>query len=89
MIAVAAWIAEQERLRISERTLAGLERARLQGTRSGKAIGRPSKVLDRDKVRQLHAQGWGYKRIAKRLSPDVDGGVSPSLIQRLLLGKVA
>lgn len=31
MIAIAAWIAEQERKRISERTLAGLVKARRDG----------------------------------------------------------
>jgi DNA invertase Pin-like site-specific DNA recombinase len=35
MIAVVAWIAKQERLRMSERGRAGLERARMNGTRSG------------------------------------------------------
>src|SRR5215470_10587425 len=35
MIAVAAWIAKQERVRISERVKAGLNRAKVRGTRSG------------------------------------------------------
>jgi DNA invertase Pin-like site-specific DNA recombinase len=41
MIAVAAWIAKQERIRISERVRAGLERARKNGTKTGQPIGRP------------------------------------------------
>ena len=41
MIAVAAWIAKQERIRISERVRAGLSRARALRTRSGRMIGRP------------------------------------------------
>jgi DNA invertase Pin-like site-specific DNA recombinase len=41
MIAVAAWIAKQERNRISERVRAGLERAKKNGTKTGQPIGRP------------------------------------------------
>jgi DNA invertase Pin-like site-specific DNA recombinase len=37
MLAVAAWIAKQERLRISERTKAGLDRARREGKHCGRA----------------------------------------------------
>lgn len=37
MLAVAAWIAKQERLRISERTKAGVERAKRQGKHCGLA----------------------------------------------------
>jgi DNA invertase Pin-like site-specific DNA recombinase len=57
MIAVAAWIAKQERVRISERVRAGLNRARVQGTRSGNAIGRPKAIFDRQKVADLRNQG--------------------------------
>jgi len=64
MIALAAWIAKQERNRISERTKAGMERARRNGTQSGKSIGRPRKVVDRDKVRKLHAEGKSTREIA-------------------------
>jgi DNA invertase Pin-like site-specific DNA recombinase len=60
MLAVAAWIAEQERNRISERTKAGIERVR----REGKHVGRPRKILDRDKVKQLHRQGKSTREIA-------------------------
>ena len=35
MIAIAAWIAEQERRRISERTIAGLDRVRAAGVKLG------------------------------------------------------
>jgi len=44
VISIAATLAKQERLKISERTLAGLERARKQG----RVGGRPRLVLDRD-----------------------------------------
>ncbi len=43
MLAVAAWIAKQERLRISDRTKAGIERAR----REGKHCGRPRRIFHR------------------------------------------
>lgn len=39
LLAIFSWVAEQERKRISERTKAGLEKARLQGKR----LGRPPK----------------------------------------------
>jgi len=47
MLAVAAGIAKQERLRISDRTKAGMERARKQG----KHCGRPPVVFWRDRAR--------------------------------------
>jgi putative DNA-invertase from lambdoid prophage Rac len=41
LLAIFAWVAEQERAILVDRTKAGLRRARERGTRSGKAIGRP------------------------------------------------
>lgn len=52
MIAIAAWIAKQERIRISERTKAGLARARAKG-RIG---GRPAKVFDRTRAQAMRDQ---------------------------------
>jgi DNA invertase Pin-like site-specific DNA recombinase len=57
MLAIAAWIAKQERIRISDRTKAGLERAR----RQGKVPGRPKRVFRRDEVvrlRDLERMSW-------------------------------
>jgi|SRR5579872_2324298 len=65
MIAVAAWIAKQERLRISERVRAGLSRAKEQGTRSGNPIGRPKVVFDRDKVVELRRLGKSWREISR------------------------
>jgi DNA invertase Pin-like site-specific DNA recombinase len=65
MIAVAAWIAKQERMRISERVRAGLGRARLHGTRSGRAVGRPRVIFDREKAVDLRRQGKSWRQIAK------------------------
>jgi len=50
MIAVATWIAKQERLRISERVKAGLRRVKEDGTRSGRPVGHPKVVLDREQI---------------------------------------
>jgi DNA invertase Pin-like site-specific DNA recombinase len=50
MLAITAWIAKQERLRITDRVNAGIARARLHGTKSGAAIGRPRAVFDRLQV---------------------------------------
>jgi len=45
MIAVAAWIAKQERRRIRERVRAGLDQARAHGTRSGNPVADPAEFL--------------------------------------------
>src|SRR5690242_10417337 len=71
MIAVAAWIAHQERIRISDRVRAGLERARKSGTRTGKPIGRPRVVFRRDQVAELREQGLSWPRIARRVGASV------------------
>lgn len=62
VIGIMAALAKQERIRISERTKAGLERARAQG----KTLGRPRKVLDRRKVIEARKAGASYGEIAKR-----------------------
>jgi DNA invertase Pin-like site-specific DNA recombinase len=80
MIAVAAWIAKQERIRISERTKAGMERVKA----SGKHVGRPQKIVSRDKIRQLAAQGMGVRRIAQTL-----GDIAPVTVYRILKGRAA
>ena len=68
MLAVAAWIAKQERLRISERTKAGLERAR----REGKHCGRPRRVFRRDAVAQLRdVERLSWRAIAENLGVPV------------------
>jgi DNA invertase Pin-like site-specific DNA recombinase len=57
MLAIAAWIAKQERIRILDRTKAGLARAR----RQGKVPGRPKRVFRRDEVvrlRDMERMSW-------------------------------
>lgn len=63
MLAIAAWIAKQERLRISDRTKAGVDRAR----RAGKHIGRPKRVFRRDLALELRAGGMSLRAIAREL----------------------
>jgi DNA invertase Pin-like site-specific DNA recombinase len=60
VISIAATLAKQERLKISERTVAGLERARKQG----RVGGRPKLVLDRDQVRRLRQEGKSLREVA-------------------------
>jgi DNA invertase Pin-like site-specific DNA recombinase len=71
MIAVAAWIAKQERNRISERVRAGLDRAKKNGTKTGQPIGRPRAVFDRDLVIALRAQNVSWPRIAQKVGASV------------------
>jgi DNA invertase Pin-like site-specific DNA recombinase len=70
IIGVLAAVAAQERIRISERTKAGLARTRAQGTR----LGRPVKNVDIRKARKLRASGMSLREIAQRLR------VSPALV---------
>jgi DNA invertase Pin-like site-specific DNA recombinase len=60
MIAIAAWIAKQERVRISERTRAGLDLAKAKG----KKLGRRWVVFDRERARELREAGKSWREIA-------------------------
>ena len=77
---ILATTAKQERVRLSERTLAGLERARAQG----KQLGRPCKIVPRDRIRELHAHGLGCGAIAKKV-----GGMSFMTVHRILRRQAA
>jgi putative DNA-invertase from lambdoid prophage Rac len=74
LIGIFSWIAEQERMRIAERTRAGLARARAKGVR----VGRPPKQLDVEKLRSLRESGRSYREIARMV------GAGASTIHRLL-----
>lgn len=74
VLAIIACIAKQERIRLSERVKAGLDRARSQG----KIVGRPKIVVDRDKVIELHEQGMSQWHISQKL------GVSRASIGRII-----
>lgn len=62
VVSLMATLAKQERLRISERTKAGLQRAR----RAGKVLGRPRVEVDIDKLQQLQQNGLSLRRIAAK-----------------------
>jgi DNA invertase Pin-like site-specific DNA recombinase len=62
-----AAMAELERNVIKDRVRAGLEYARTHGTKSGKAIGRPRLVFDREEVRRLRGEGLSIEKIGRQL----------------------
>jgi DNA invertase Pin-like site-specific DNA recombinase len=63
-IAFAASTAKQEKVRISDRTKAGLARVRATGIR----LGRPERVFDIEKARALRREGRSYRYIARTLN---------------------
>ena len=76
LIGIFGWVAEQERLRIGDRTRAGLERARRRGVR----LGRPRVDLDMDRLLALRAGGMSMSRVASEL------GVSVGKVHEMLRG---
>jgi DNA invertase Pin-like site-specific DNA recombinase len=74
VLAILAVIAKQERVRLSERTIAGLEKAR----KAGRIGGRPRVVCDRHKVERLREAGFSLSAIARKVK------VSKSSIHRML-----
>lgn len=76
MIALAAFIAKQERQRISDRTKAGLATARAKG----KTLGRPWKVFSRDKALSMRKEGASWRDIEAEL------GIPQSTIRSALKG---
>ncbi len=74
VLAILAAIAKQERVRLSERVLAGLSRAKAQG----KVLGRPKAAVRPERVLGLRERGLTLREIANQT------GVSVMTIQRLL-----
>jgi DNA invertase Pin-like site-specific DNA recombinase len=62
VVSLMATLAKQERLRISERTKAGLQRAR----RAGKTLGRPRVHVDTAKLNHLRTSGMSFRQIAHK-----------------------
>jgi DNA invertase Pin-like site-specific DNA recombinase len=63
VLAILACLAKQERIRIGERTRAGLDIARAKGKR----LGRPTVAVDRAQVRTLRAEKVSFAEIGRRL----------------------
>jgi DNA invertase Pin-like site-specific DNA recombinase len=76
VIAILAAIAKQERIRRSERASAAIAKLKRQGKTDH--LGRPRLVIDRDKARQLHEEGWSVRKIAGELR------VSAMTVQRIV-----
>jgi DNA invertase Pin-like site-specific DNA recombinase len=72
VIGILAAIAKQEKVRISERTKAGLERAR----RQGKILGRPKVTVDAVTIRDLRKKGLSWGTISRHT------GIARSTCQR-------
>ena len=68
---IFAAMAELERSIIWERAVSGLDHARLNGTRSGRAVGRPRVVFDRAQVVELRSQGRSWRAIARECGAGV------------------
>jgi DNA invertase Pin-like site-specific DNA recombinase len=74
VLSIIAAVAKQERILKSDRTKAGLERAR----REGRIGGRPRLVLDRDRVVRMDEEGFSQQEIADEM------GCSQISISRIL-----
>jgi len=67
VISIMATLAEQERINISDRTRAGLERA----VRAGKTLGRREVPVDLVRVGKMREEGLGLRGVAKKLKISV------------------
>jgi DNA invertase Pin-like site-specific DNA recombinase len=74
VLAILAVIAKQERVRLSERTIAGLEKAK----KAGRSGGRPKLVVDRKKVEAMSKLGKTTRQIGDAL------GISAASVHRIL-----
>jgi DNA invertase Pin-like site-specific DNA recombinase len=67
MFTIIAAMAELERSVIRDRVVAGLYYAREHGTKSGRPVGRPKKIFDREEVVRLRQRGTSVRAIAQQL----------------------
>ncbi len=78
LFTIVSAVAQLERDLIRERVRAGLRNAKLKGA----ALGRPRRILNRDEVTRLRAQGASFRQIAKAI------GASPGTVRtRLCAGE--
>lgn len=61
IVSILATLAKQERVRIQERVMAGLDRAK----RAGKILGGKRKIFDREAVREYHRAGHSLRQTAE------------------------
>jgi DNA invertase Pin-like site-specific DNA recombinase len=76
IISLLASLAAQEKIRLSERIRAGLDRAKREGTKTGNPVGRPRVVFRRDRIIELRTQGLSWQQIARQM------GVSRTSVRR-------
>jgi DNA invertase Pin-like site-specific DNA recombinase len=67
IISILAVIAKQERIRLSERVNAGLERARAKGRIGGRPRIKRERDRDAAKIRELRDEGMSYQEIGDEL----------------------
>ncbi|MDF7799325.1 recombinase family protein [Pontiellaceae bacterium B1224] len=69
VVSILSTLAKQERIRISERTKAGLQRAKAEGKTLGRPEGKQTqKTIDRIRlVKQLRAEGYSFTKIGQQL----------------------
>lgn len=67
LLAIFAWVAQMERQRITERTLAGLDTAKRNGTK----LGRKERTIDIDEAFRLRKAGKSIREAAKALGVGV------------------
>jgi DNA invertase Pin-like site-specific DNA recombinase len=68
IISIMATLAQQERIAISDRTRAGLQRA----VKAGKVLGRRAVVIDVARARKMQREGLGLRPIAAKLGCSVN-----------------
>lgn len=78
VIGILAAVAKQERVRLSERTIAGLQRAKAQGRVGGRPKAEEAEPKLTAKIQRLRAQGRSIRAIAAEI------GRSPNTVLRLL-----
>ncbi len=81
VIGILAAVAKQERVRLSERTMAGLQRAKSQGRLGGRPKAEDADPKLMTKIALLRAQGKSIRAIAS------DVKMSPNTVLRLLRPK--
>ena len=68
LLHILAAVAQFERELMRERVSAGMKAAKVRGTKTGNAIGRPRRIFDRDEVVRLRGTGLSIEKIARQLN---------------------